>query len=121
MPYSIRVTNFTERQWRPPITELLNSFADSGPQLRLAVARAVESVRSNRNVVVVPQTSEQFEKALRRYRAMSDKSWSLTDCASFLIMEVEAIRAALTHDRHFEQAGFQTILRSLGLHGNPIG
>src|SRR5260370_38161963 len=93
------------------LTELLNSLADRGPQLRLAVARAVESVRSNRNVVVVPQTSEQFEEALRRYRAMSDKSWSLTDCASFLIMELEPIRAALTTDRHFEQAGFQTILR----------
>jgi predicted nucleic acid-binding protein len=32
---------------------------------------------------------------------MADKSWSLTDCASFLIMEEENLTAALTHDRHF--------------------
>jgi uncharacterized protein len=61
--------------------------------------------------LIFPQTSEQFEKALGRYQAMSDKSWSLTDCASFLLMEAENIRAALTHDRHFLQAGFETLLR----------
>jgi hypothetical protein len=42
---------------------------------------------------------------------MTDKNWSLTDCASFLIMEEERLAAALTHDRHFTQAGFQTLLR----------
>jgi predicted nucleic acid-binding protein len=42
---------------------------------------------------------------------MADKSWSLTDCASFLIMEEMQITVALAHDRHFVQAGFQTLLR----------
>ena len=42
---------------------------------------------------------------------MADKSWSLTDCASFLIMEEEGVTDALSHDRHFAQAGFQTLLR----------
>jgi predicted nucleic acid-binding protein len=93
------------------LTELLNSFADRGSQLRVAVAKAVETLLTNRNVTTIPQTSSQFESALRKYRAAPDKGWSLTDCASFLIMEAEAIRAALTYDRHFEQAGFQAILR----------
>jgi predicted nucleic acid-binding protein len=93
------------------LTELLNSFADRGPQLRLAVTRAVETLLGNLNVTVIPQTTGQFETALRRYRSAPDKGWSLTDCASFLIMEAEAIRAALTYDRHFGQAGFHTILR----------
>jgi uncharacterized protein len=93
------------------LAELLNSFSDQGRSVRHAVARAVEALRSNRAVVVVPQTSEQFENALRLYTNMADKSWSFTDCASFQIMETEGIRSALTHDRHFVQAGFEALLR----------
>ena len=93
------------------LTEFLNSFSDYGPRLRQAAARAVVSLRDTSEIVIVPQTSQLFEKALKRYRDMADKSWSLTDCASFLIMEEERIASALTHDRHFAQAGFQTLLR----------
>ena len=69
------------------------------------------SWKPNPSVLVIPQTSELFERALGRYQAMIDKNRSLTDCASFLIMEADSIEAALTHDRHFAHAGFQTLLR----------
>lgn len=92
------------------LVELLNSFSDAGP-LRHTVARMVQRLRENRDVIIVPQTTEQFEGALHRYRQTVDKSWSLTDCASFQLMEVEHIEAALTHDQHFAQAGFKTLLR----------
>ncbi len=90
--------------------ELLNSFSDGG-RLREAVASMVQELRQNRNIAVIPQTSEQFQSALRRYRQAVDKSWSLTDCASFDVMEGEDIKAALTHDQHFAQAGFESLLR----------
>ncbi|MEQ1354212.1 MAG: PIN domain-containing protein, partial [Candidatus Acidiferrum sp.] len=93
------------------LTEFLNSFSDYGPRLRQAAARAVASLRENSPIVIVAQTSELFEKALKRYEEMTDKSWSLTDCASFLIMEEERLTSALTHDRHFAQAGFRALLR----------
>jgi predicted nucleic acid-binding protein len=93
------------------LVELLNGFSDHGPRVREAVSRAVQTLRSNPGVRVVPQTSDQFDRALTRYRSVVDKNWSLTDCASFLIMEAEGIEAALTHERHFAQAGFQTLLR----------
>jgi predicted nucleic acid-binding protein len=93
------------------LTEFLNSFSDYGPRLRQAAARAVASLRDTSQIVIVPQTTLLFERALKRYRDMSDKSWSLTDCSSFLIMEEERLASALTHDRHFAQAGFQTLLR----------
>ena len=89
--------------------ELLNSFSDS--PFRRAVAGMVLKLRNDRNVRIVPQTSEQFESALRRYKQAADKSWSLTDCASFEVMESEQIQAALTHDQHFAQAGYETLLR----------
>jgi len=91
------------------LAEVLNSFSDAGP-LRRAVGGMVQRLRSNRDVIIVPQTSEQFESALRRYKQAADKSWSLTDCASFQVMEAEQIQAALTYDQHFAQAGFETLL-----------
>jgi uncharacterized protein len=93
------------------LIEFLNSFSDYGPRLRQAAARAARLLRDTIQIVIVPQTRELFERALKRYEDMADKSWSLTDCASFLIMEDEQLTAALTHDRHFAQAGFQTLLR----------
>jgi predicted nucleic acid-binding protein len=93
------------------LVEFLNGFSDRGPRLRLAAARAVKTLGSSPNVAVIPQTSDQFERALGRYEERIDKDWSLTDCASFLIMEAEGIEAALTHDRHFAQAGFHALLR----------
>src|SRR6266571_5945925 len=92
------------------LAEVLNSFSDAGP-LRHAVGSMVQKLRSNQDVIIVPQTSEQFESALRRYKQAADKSWSLTDCASFQVMEAEQMQAALTHDLHFAQAGFETLLR----------
>jgi predicted nucleic acid-binding protein len=93
------------------LTEFLNSFSEYGPRLRHAAARAVASLRDTAHIAIVPQTSLLFEKALKRYQDVIDKSWSLTDCASFLFMEEERLAAALTHERHFAQAGFQTLLR----------
>jgi predicted nucleic acid-binding protein len=39
-----------------------------------------------------------------------DKDWSFTDCFSFLIMRSSSLRAALTTDAHFRQAGFHALL-----------
>ena len=39
-----------------------------------------------------------------------DKSWSLTDCISFAVMEAHGISDVLTCDHHFAQAGFRVLL-----------
>jgi predicted nucleic acid-binding protein len=93
------------------LTEFLNSFSDYGQRLRQAAVAAVLALRDSSEIVIFPQTSQLFAKALKRYHDIADKKWSLTDCASFIIMEQEQLTAALTHDRHFAQAGFQTLLR----------
>lgn len=48
------------------------------------------------------------ERARNWFFRWKDKAFSLTDCTSFVIMKERRIRAALTSDRHFVQAGFQT-------------
>jgi predicted nucleic acid-binding protein len=93
------------------LTELLNSFAERGAQFRSVASRTVAALRSNPSVIVIPQTSASFGDAFQLYQDRSDKSWSITDCSSFLIMRQYGIGAALTHDRHFEQANFQALLR----------
>lgn len=90
--------------------ELLNAFSGAGPHFRTAVAEAVSELRITAGASVRPQTSQQFENALLRYRQFADKNWSATDCTSFQIMESENIRMALTSDRHFLQAGFEALM-----------
>lgn len=93
------------------LTELLNNFSERGPYFRLAAATGIASLRELSEITIVPQTPELFARAFQRYQAMPDKGWSLTDCASFVIMEDERLTGALTHDHHFSQAGFQALLR----------
>lgn len=93
------------------LAEVLDVLGDRGAQFRDLAARTVDQLRTDPNVTVVPQTSTQFRSAMERYRNRPDKEWGLTDCASFLIMEERGLSEALTHDHHFEQAGFTALLR----------
>jgi uncharacterized protein len=80
--------------------------------LRDIVSRTVELLQASPSVTVIPQTSASFSAAFELYRERSDKGWNLTDCSSFLIMRQLGIKAALTYDKHFEQAHFQALLRT---------
>ncbi|HEY2115968.1 MAG TPA: nucleic acid-binding protein, partial [Candidatus Angelobacter sp.] len=93
------------------LVEFLNSFSEADPRSRGAAVKLAEALRTTARVRVIPQTSEQFEAALQHYKRADDKSWSITDCASFQIMQRERLRSALTHDKHFSQAGYEPLLR----------
>jgi len=92
------------------LAEVLNAFASKGDLLRMATCVLVDKIRSNRNAEIVPMTSSAFREALERYRSRADKTWGLTDCASFLIMEQKGVTDALSADRDFQQAGFKALL-----------
>jgi len=93
------------------LTEVLAFYAERGPNLRQAAADLALRLANDPNATVVPQTSVRFQGALSSYLQRADKAWSLTDCASFLIMRELGLSEALTYDHHFEQAGFKALLR----------
>jgi predicted nucleic acid-binding protein len=93
------------------LVEVLSILGSRGRAIREGACEAVQRLRQNPNVAVVPQTSAQFMEAFESFRGHKDKGWSLTDCASFLIMREAGLAEALTHDHHFEQAGFRALLR----------
>jgi predicted nucleic acid-binding protein len=93
------------------LVELLNEFSRRGPSFRRMAVALVEDLRGDPQIVIVEQSSVQFQDALELYGARNDKTWGLTDCASFRIMDRDGLTRVLTHDRHFVQAGFQALLR----------
>ena len=94
------------------LVELMDGMARRGPYSRRQAVELVKEVSAeDSNVEVVPLSQKQFQEATERYAARLDQRWSLTDCASFLIMESRGIWQALAHDRDFVQAGFIALLR----------
>ena len=92
-------------------TEVFNSFSKRESVFKQAVVQFVKQSFDNPKIEVVRQTSDLFHQSLNLYEQRADKAWIHTDCASFCIMQQRNILEALTHDKHFEQAGFIALLR----------
>lgn len=54
---------------------------------------------------------ERHRAAVEFLQARLDKSWSLCDAVSFMLMQERGIMEALTTDQHFEQAGYVRLLK----------
>ena len=93
------------------LVEVLNAFAERGEHIRQTAAEAIQAITDDAGTEVVPQTRHLFQKAYELYRQRLDKGWSLTDCASFIIMDERGITGALTYDAHFGQNGYTALLR----------
>jgi uncharacterized protein len=92
------------------LTEVLNFFAEWGHAQRSVAAQAALRARASSSTIVIPQTRDGFDRAHTRYIERLDKGYSLTDCASMLVMENRGIQEVLTYDQHFTQAGFRALL-----------
>jgi uncharacterized protein len=93
------------------MTEVLNYFSNQGPHWREAISVWASRLPTDGKITVVHQDEELFRRAVEFYRERLDKNWSLTDCASMLIMKEDGIDEALTYDHHFVQGGFRALLR----------
>lgn len=86
----------------------LGNFLSRLPARRL-FAGFVAHIRVQPGHVVVECTSEILQEGIDLYARRCDKEWSLVDCISFAIMRRLGLRAVLTADHHFEQAGFEIV------------
>ncbi len=93
------------------LVEVLNHASRKRSADRLAASDLIAGLEADPNIEIIPQTPQQFADAADRYAARPDRSWSVTDCASFLVMQTLGIDQALAYDRDFEQAGFVALLR----------
>jgi predicted nucleic acid-binding protein len=80
------------------------------PHRRQAFAALLGQLKADSKTTIVAATDELFNAGCDLYSQRPDKSWSLTDCISFVVMKQHGIMEALTADRHFEQAGFAVLL-----------
>jgi len=92
------------------LTEFLNYYAEAGMRRRKIVAEMCEQVLIHPNITVFPQSHESFMQGLNLFRQREDKGYSLTDCISMTLMRERKIQEVLTHDNHFKQEGFSTLL-----------
>lgn len=62
---------------------------------------AVEFVRSfgfNVNARIARMSADLLDRGLALYQSRQDKTWGLTDCISFVVMEEQGLHDALTAD-----------------------
>ncbi len=74
---------------------------------RQAVERLRGRMESN-NMLVFP-TGEDWREAWAAYREGDPPDPGIVDCVSFVVMRRLGIRKAFTNDRHFQEAGFETL------------
>jgi len=91
------------------IVEVANSL--SKIPWRSSAIQLINSIQLSENIRVVEINKEIYNEAWGLYSKRTDKEWGLTDCASFVVMKRYAITVAFTNDHHFEQMGFNILLK----------
>jgi len=94
------------------LSEFVTLLANGGRMLREKAVENVRALLNDPNVRVVVQSRDSFLRALDRFSKRPDKQYSLTDCSSMNVMDAEGITDVLTHDHHFEQEGYNVLIRA---------
>jgi uncharacterized protein len=94
------------------ITEAI--FAEVGNALsafnRNGAVQFIQQCYRTDNIRIVSVDTELLMQALTLYQSRPDKTWGLTDCISFIVMQQQSLTDAVTGNRHFVQAGFRALM-----------
>lgn len=94
------------------ITEAI--FVEVGNALsafnRAGAVQFIQQCDRTENIKVVTVNTQLLMESLALYQSRSDKTWGLTDCISFTVMQQQNLVDAVTSDRHFIQAGFRALM-----------
>jgi uncharacterized protein len=94
---------------RAVLMEIGNSLAKV--RYRTASIALLTSLETDPNVEIVTVTDDLYHRAFHLYQQRLDKEWGMVDCISFIVMQDHGLTAALTPDKHFQQAGYHAMLR----------
>jgi uncharacterized protein len=83
----------------------------SEPAQRPIFLELMARLRTEPGVMIIEASHDLFGRGIALFSQRPDKSWSLTDCISFVVMQEHELTQALTADHHFEQAGFVSLLK----------
>jgi len=83
----------------------------SGISHRQAAFAFIKKCYATSNTHIVNVTSVILDRALNLYHDRKDKTWGVTDCISFIVMNDEHLTDAMTPDGDFQQAGFRALMR----------
>jgi predicted nucleic acid-binding protein len=92
---------------------ILSEFVALAQTRRLPRGPALLFLRdllSNPRTEIVWVEEQLHEAAMQLLEARLDKTYSLCDAVSFVLMRQRGIHEALTTDHHFEQEGFRCLL-----------
>lgn len=83
-------------------------------KLRAAKAQppAIKPTEIFRRLPKPPKINDLYTRRYGPFVARLDKSYSLCDAISFLVMRQRGLSEALTTDHHFEQEGFVRLLKA---------
>ena len=86
------------------IVTFLNSRRQHAKAIRLG-----DNLLTASNIQLIHVDENLFSDGWSYFKQYADKTFSLTDCISFVLMKRLGIAEALTFDKHFEQAGFSRL------------
>lgn len=95
------------------LTEVANTF--SKVAWRSVARHLIEAVQGSvamQMATVVHVDATLWQRGWEFFLARPDKDWGLTDCFSFVVMQDHGVTRAFTSDHHFEQAGFEPLLKA---------
>jgi len=75
-------------------------------------AKAVEignRLINSRSVQIIHVDQGLFDRGWEYFKQHDDKTFSMTDCISFIVMKEQGSESALSFDKHFTQAGFKVL------------
>jgi uncharacterized protein len=99
-PYSLVTTSYVLDE----VVTFLNSRRQHDKALR-----AGNNLLSASHIQMIHVDEALFYEGWQYFEQHADKTFSLTDCISFVLVNKLGIEEALTFDKHFTQAGFKKL------------
>ena len=104
--YARLVDRIVTTEW--VLTEFADGLATTPNRHLLGEIRSALLADDSAHIVV--WETGLYQRGIDLYLNRPDKTWSLTDCLTFIVMQDHNLADALTGDHHFEQAGFRILL-----------